>query len=218
MAKERDNYRHKGMRRKLVAGIRQKGIENETVLEAINQVPRHLFLDEAFLEFAYEDKAFQIGEGQTISQPYTVAYQTDLLNPQPDDIVLEVGTGSGYQACVLAEIVNKVFTIERHLKLTRQAKKLIQSLGYRNIKSFHGDGFEGLPAFAPFDKILVTAGAGKLPDKLKNQLKIGGLLVIPLGDSKLQRMTRVTRLSESEYETEEFDWFQFVPFLPGKIS
>lgn len=213
-----DNYRHKGLRKKLVQGIRKKGIKNEEVLASLENVPRHLFLDEAFLEFAYEDKAFQIGEGQTISQPYTVAYQTELLEPKPTDTVLEVGTGSAYQACVLSSLVKKIYTIERHQKLYKTAKLTISALGYRNIKCFFGDGFDGLPAFAPFDKILVTAGARDVPQKLKSQLIIGGYMVIPLGGDKLQRMTRIKRTSENEFEKEEFDYFQFVPFLPGKVG
>ncbi len=212
----KDDYRHKGLRRKLVQLLEEKGISNKKVLEAINAVPRHVFMDKAFLKFAYEDNAFPIGEGQTISQPYTVAYQTQLLDPQPDDIVLEIGTGSGYQACVLAEICSKVYSVERLRKLYTQAKNIIKDLGYKNIKTFHGDGYQGLPAFAPYDKILVTAAASYIPDALKGQLKPGGKLVIPVGTDKLQVMVRVTRLEEG-FEEERFDHFKFVPFQHGKV-
>ena len=213
-----DNYRHKGMRKKLVEGIREKGITDEAVLKAIEKVPRHLFLDNAFLEIAYEDKAFPIGEGQTISQPFTVAYQTQLLELKSTDKVLEVGTGSGYQASILAEIVEKVYTIERHHKLYEKTKKLLKSLDYKHIKTFYGDGYLGIPAFASYDKILVTAAAAEIPDPLKEQLKIGGMLVIPVGGERLQRMLRLTKVSEREFKLEKFDHFKFVPLLQGKVN
>ena len=213
-----DTYRHKGMRKKLVEQISAKGITDEAVLKAVENVPRHLFLDKAFLEIAYEDKAFPIGEGQTISQPFTVAYQTQLLELLPTDRVLEVGTGSGYQASVLAEIVGKIYTIERHYKLYEKTKKLLVKLGYKNIKCFYGDGYEGIPAFAPYDKILVTAAAPAIPDQLKEQLKIGGMLVIPVGAGDVQRMLRLTKLNEREFKLEKFDHFKFVPMLQGKVN
>ena len=168
-----DTYKHKGLRKQLVKQIRDKGITDEAVLEAINKIPRHLFLDSSFLEFAYQDKPFPIGSGQTISQPYTVAFQTELCEVKQGDKVLEIGTGSGYQACVLEEMGAKVFTIERQRKLFTRSKKFLAELGYK-AKVFYGDGYKGLPAFAPFDKILVTAGAPALPAGLSEQLNTGG--------------------------------------------
>ena len=213
-----DNYRHKGMRKQLVKIVREKGITDERVLQAIEKVPRHLFMDNAFLEIAYEDRAFPIGEGQTISQPFTVAYQTQLLEPEPTDHVLEIGTGSGYQASVLAELVEKVFTIERQYKLFTKTKKLLNQLGYKNVKTFFGDGYKGIPAFAPYDKILVTAAAPEIPEALKEQLKVGGKLIIPVGSNQLQRMLRLTKLKNGEFDVEQFDHFRFVPLLQGRVE
>ncbi|MCH8331409.1 MAG: protein-L-isoaspartate(D-aspartate) O-methyltransferase [Bacteroidetes bacterium] len=210
-----DSYIHKGMRKKLVDQVRSKGIEDESVLDAINRVPRHYFLDKTFVQFSYEDKAFPIGEGQTISQPFTVAYQTQLLEAKKGDKVLEIGTGSGYQACVLADMGIKVFSIERQKKLFDKTKAFLPKIGYHHIKCFFGDGYKGLMAFAPFDAILVTAAARDIPEALIKQLKVGGRLVIPVGSKKTQRMVRFTK-REDEVIKEEFEWFSFVPMLEGK--
>ncbi len=210
-----DNYRHKGLRKKLVELLREKGIKDEQVLTAINTLPRHHFLDAAFMETAYEDKAFQIGQGQTISQPYTVAYQTELLKIEKRDKVLEIGTGSGYQACVLSLMGARVYTIERQKKLHEKTTALIEALNLPNIRQFYGDGFEGKAMFAPFDKILITAAAPEIPEKLLEQLKIGGLMVIPYGEGVNQTMLRLTKISAREIETEELDDFKFVPMLKG---
>ena len=191
-----DTYRHKGLRKKLTEVIRNKGITDERILEAINRIPRHFFLDSAFDEVAYEDRAFPIGEGQTISQPYTVAYQTFLLQVKPFEKVLEIGTGSVYQACVLAELGAQVYTIERQRKLFESNKKFPYLKKYPNIKFFYGDGYEGLPTYAPFDKVLITAAAPEIPPKLIEQLKPGGMMVLPLGAGDVQQMKRVTKLKE----------------------
>ncbi len=212
-----DDFRHKGLRKKLVDTVREKGITDEAILEGMSVVPRHFFFDPAFLEFAYEDKAFQIGEGQTISQPYTVAYQTQLLEIKKRDKVLEVGTGSGYQACILAKIGARVFSIERHKKLYERAKELIEEMHVTGIRLFYGDGFEGLPVFAPFDKILITAAVPEQPLKLLQQLVIGGFLVMPYGKGSVQHMQRIIKIDEGKYETEEYDSFKFVPMLKGKV-
>ena len=210
-----DSYRHKGMRRQLIEQIRQKGITSESVLDAMGRVPRHLFLEKAFLDIAYEDKPFPIGDEQTISQPYTVAYQTSLLELKPKDKVLEIGTGSGYQAAVLAATGVRVFTIERYLSLHQKSKAIFELLGYsKAIRAFHGDGWVGLAEYAPFDKILVTCGASQIPEALTRQLRIGGHLVVPVGN-EVQKMYKITRLSETEFKTEVFDNFKFVPFLRG---
>ena len=216
MRRFEDTYQHKGLRKKLVDKLREKGITDENVLDAINKIPRHFFLDSAFDKIAYEDRAFPIGEGQTISQPYTVAYQTQLLEVKKGDKILEVGTGSGYQACILGEMKAKVFTIERLKKLFEKSKAIIASLGYVQVKCFYGDGYEGLSAFAPFDKVLVTAAAPFVPEKLIEQLKPGGMLVIPVGSGELQMMKRFTKISKEEIREEVFDYFKFVPLLPGK--
>lgn len=214
-----DNYRHKGLRKKLVEVIKRKGIKDEGVLKAINKIPRHQFLDSSFLNFAYQDQAFPIGSGQTISQPYTVAFQTELLEIKKGDKVLEVGTGSGYQACVLAEMGAKVFTIERQKKLFDKTKKFLDQLGYRNIKTFYGDGYKGLPTFGPFDKAIVTAGAPFVPNDLLMQLKNGGILVIPVDiDDDVQEMVSIRRISESEFERKEHGKFRFVPMLNNKAQ
>ena len=210
-----DTYRHKGLRKQLVDSIRNRGITDKNVLEVINIIPRHLFIDSSFLEFAYEDKAFPIGAGQTISQPYTLAFQTQLLEVAKGDKVLEVGTGSGYQACVLMELGCKVYTIERQKELYLKTKKLFSKLGYRPKLVTFGDGYKGLPSYAPFDNIIVTAGAPYIPDALIQQLKVGGKLVIPVGDD-VQVMKRIIRLSESEIKEEDFGNFQFVPMLNNK--
>lgn len=211
-----DTYRHKGLRKKLVDTIHAKGITDEKILAVISDIPRHFFLDSAFDEVAYEDRAFPIGEGQTISQPYTVAYQTQLLELNPFMKVLEVGTGSAYQAVVLAEMGAQVYTIERQKKLFDKNKSFAFLKRYPSIKFFYGDGYEGLPTFAPFDRILITAGAPEIPQKLLDQLKLGGMMVIPVGTGDLQQMRRVTRLESGAIKEEVFDNFSFVPMLTGK--
>ncbi len=209
-----DSYRHKGLRKQLINTLRERGIRDEGVLEAMLQLPRHFFLDKAFEEWAYQDKPFPIGKEQTISQPYTVAYQTSLLNVRKRDKVLEVGTGSGYQAAVLALLGARVYTVERQELLHKRAKAILQRLKLGNIRCYLRDGYKGLPEFAPFDAIIVTAGATEIPKALLEQLRVGGRLVIPVG-TDAQRMKRITRISEEEYETEDFADFRFVPFLKG---
>lgn len=210
-----DSFRHKGLRRKLVEELRAKGITDENVLAAIGTIPRHFFMDSSFLEFAYQDKAFPIAAGQTISQPYTVAFQSQLLNVKKGNKVLEIGTGSGYQACVLLEMGVKVFTIERQKLLYDKTKPLLDSLGY-TPRIIFGDGYKGLPLYAPFDGILVTAGAPFIPEPLLLQLKVGAKLVIPVGEQDNQIMTTVTRISENEFEKQEHGSFRFVPLLGDK--
>jgi len=211
-----DSYRHKGMRRNLVKILVEKGIRDENVLKAVQAVPRHYFFEKAFLEHAYQDKAFPIGEGQTISQPFTVAFQTQLLEVQSGDKVLEIGTGSGYQCCILVEMGAKVYTIEFNKKLYQKAKSFLQELGYK--ANFHlGDGSQGWPTFAPYDKIIVTAGAPTLPDALIEQLKPGGILVIPVGDEDHQEMLKIKKDSEGKIMKESHDFFRFVP-LVGKFG
>ena len=216
MRKFEDTYRHKGLRKKLIDSIRNKGITNERVLEAMMNIPRHFFLDTALDRIAYEDRAFPIQKGQTISQPYTVAYQTQLLEVEPYDKILEIGTGSAYQASVLAEMGANVFTIERQKKLFELNKEFIFRKKYPNIKFFYGDGFEGLPTFAPFDKILITAAAPFIPPKLVQQLKPGGKMVLPLDDDGMQKMMRITKNEDGSYEEETFSNFSFVPMLKGR--
>lgn len=218
MRRYEDSYKQKGLRKQLVDSIRQKGITDENVLAAINNIPRHYFLDTAFESIAYEDRAFPIGEDQTISQPYTVAYQSQLLEVKPFEKILEIGTGSAYQACVLGELKANVFTIERQKKLFDLVKQFPFKSRYPTIRFFYGDGYEGLPTFAPFDKVLVTAAAPQIPEKLLKQMKIGGMMVIPVGAQEVQRMLRITKKGEDEYEQETFDNFSFVPMLTGKKS
>lgn len=216
MRRYEDTYQHKGMRRQLVKLLQEKGITDEQVLEAINNIPRHYFLDSAFDKIAYEDRAFPIGEGQTISQPYTVAYQTQLLQVKKGDKVLEIGTGSVYQASVLAEIGAWVYTIERQKKLYEAHKNFIFRNKYPNIKFFYGDGFEGLPTYAPFDKVIITAAAPFIPPKLLAQMKTGGMMVIPVDEGEVQRMLRITKQPDGSFREEAFDQFSFVPMLSGK--
>jgi protein-L-isoaspartate(D-aspartate) O-methyltransferase len=211
----KDPYRHKGLRKKLIDSLRKKGIRDENILAAMESIPRHFFLDNAFEEWAYQDKAFPIGYEQTISQPYTVAYQTSLLEVKKRDKIMEIGTGSGYQAALLAALGARVYTIERQQALHNEAKNLLTQMGFGNIRFYFKDGYKGLPEFAPFDKILVTAGASSIPQELKKQLKVGGILVVPVGDTKVQRMYKITRISENEYLEEKLDNFRFVPFLKG---
>ncbi len=211
----KDDFIHKGKRRQLVQLMREKGIVDNAVLDAMNRVPRHLFLDSSFLEHAYKNKAFPIGADQTISHPYTVAFQSELLHVQPGDKVLEIGTGSGYQCAVLLEMKLLVYTVERQNELFKKTNTLFKKLHYRPRKSVFGDGYKGLPDEAPFDAIIVTCGAPKIPDALFDQLKIGGRLVIPVGVEH-QIMTLVVRKSEHEFSSTTYGEFRFVPFLGGK--
>jgi len=211
-----DTYRHKGLREKLTEGVRSKGITDEKILKAMITVPRHFFLDSAFDKDAYVDKAFPIDEGQTISQPYTVAYQSQLLEIKSFEKVLEIGTGSAYQAVILAQMGAQVYTIERQKKLFESNKQFDYLKKFPNIKFFYGDGYEGLPSFAPFDKILITAAAPEIPEKLVQQLKIGGKMVLPLGSGEVQQMMRLTKLSNGALKEEVFANFSFVPMLEGK--
>ena len=212
---QEDNYRHKGMRKILVEELKNKGISDENVLNAINAVPRHVFLDSSFLNFAYQDKAFPIGSGQTISQPFTVAFQSSLLEIKKNMKVLEIGTGSGYQACVLAEMGAKVFSIERQRKLYTKTKAFLAEFPYR-IKMFLGDGNKGLPTYGPFDRILITAAAPEIPQALIDQLKVGGMMVIPLCENEEhQTMLRLTKQEDGTLKREEYGDFKFVPMLKG---
>jgi protein-L-isoaspartate(D-aspartate) O-methyltransferase len=211
-----DTYRHKGLRRQLVDVIRVKGITDERVLQAILHIPRHFFMDSAFDKIAYEDRAFPIGEEQTISQPYTVAYQSQLLELRPFEKVLEIGTGSAYQTCVLAELGAQVYTIERQKKLFDAIKQFAWLKKYPGLKFFYGDGFEGLPTYGPFDKVIITAAAPFIPPKLVEQLKTGGKMVIPVGEGHVQRMLRLTRQADGTVTEETFDNFSFVPMMEGK--
>jgi protein-L-isoaspartate(D-aspartate) O-methyltransferase len=207
-----DTYKHKGMRKSLVTLLASKGIKNKKVLQAIDTVPRHFFFESAFDEKAYEDIAFPIGQGQTISQPFTVAFQSELLQISKGDKILEIGTGSGYQSCVLIELGANVFTIEYNKVLFENTRKKLIKMKYEP-KFFLGDGTKGLQAYAPYDKILVTAGGPFVPESLRGQLKVGGILVIPVGDEDKQRMLRITRKSETEFFTEDFGNFSFVKLL-----
>lgn len=211
-----DTYRHQGLRKKLVDHLRTKGISDEAVLQAIAEVPRHFFLDSAFDEIAYEDRAFPIEQGQTISHPYTVAYQSQLLGASLFDKVLEVGTGSAYQAMVLAKMGALVYTIERQKALFDSNRGFLWLQEQPGIKYFYGDGFAGLPTYAPFDKILITAAAPSVPDRLIEQLRPGGWMVVPVGEGEVQQMKKVTRLEQGGVSEEIFDSFSFVPMLSGK--
>ncbi len=210
-----DNYREQGARKRLVDILKKKGIEDENVLKAIGRVPRHYFFDETFWNQAYKDIAFPIGEAQTISQPYTVAYQTQLLHIRKGNKVLEIGTGSGYQTCILMELGAKVFTIERQEKLYERTIQVLPYMGYKP-KFFLGDGSKGIAEHAPYDKIIVTAGAPTVPDFLLKQLNIGGLLVIPVGNEQEQKMVTVLKVAENDYERVVFDTFRFVPLVGDK--
>lgn len=213
-----DTYRHKGLRSNLVKTLKEKGITNPLVLNAIGSIPRHLFLDKAFEEWAYKDVAFPIGSEQTISQPYTVAYQTDLLDVSSKHKILEIGTGSGYQACVLSSLGAKVYSIERQQSLFIKTAEFLPTIGFGAIRTLFGDGYQGFPKFAPFDRIIITASCENFPEKLIQQLKIGGKMVVPKGDAHQQTMYRITRVSENEYSEESFDKFAFVPFLKGVVK
>ena len=211
----KDTFKHKGMRKKLSETVASKGITDKRILEAIAAVPRHLFMDSGFESHAYEDKAFPIAEGQTISQPYTVAFQTELLQVKKGDKILEIGTGSGYQAAVLMELGAKVYSVERQGTLFKKATLFLPKLGYRPKKLVFGDGYKGLPEDAPFDGIIVTAGAPYVPKPLLTQLKTGGRMVIPVGKES-QVMTLFTRISEKEFEKKEYGAFRFVPLIAHK--
>ncbi len=210
-----DTYRHKGLRRKLVEEVQAKGITDEKVLKAIDTVPRHFFMDNAFVEFAYADKAFPIGAGQTISQPYTVAFQTQQLQIKKGEKVLEIGTGSGYQTAVLLECGARVYTIERQKLLYDKVRQMLPAMGY-HPNFFYGDGYKGLPAFAPFDKILVTCGATFIPETLVDQLRPGGLMMIPVGAGDVQEMTLIAKQPDGQVTKREFGKFRFVPMLGEK--
>jgi protein-L-isoaspartate(D-aspartate) O-methyltransferase len=212
-----DTFEAKGKRKKLVAELRQKGINDEEVLRAIDSVPRHLFMDPAFLSHAYVDKAFPLSSGQTISQPYTVAIQTSLLKVKKRDKILEVGTGSGYQAAILLELGAKVYTIERHRELFIKAQRTLTSLGY-SADFFYGDGYEGKPQYGPFDGIIITAAAPEVPEALLQQLKTGGKLVVPVGSSGSQVMTVVERTGADSFEYTAHGTFVFVPMLKGTVN
>ena len=210
-----DTLQHQGMRARLVKTLKEdKKITNEEVLAAIGKIPRHLFMESSFIKFAYKDQAFPIGAGQTISQPFTVAYQTHLLKVKPNDRILEVGTGSGYQAAVLIEVGAQVFTIERQKELYVKVQQLLPSLGY-HPRFFYGDGYKGLPTYGPFDGIIVTAAAPYIPDELKQQLKIGARLVIPVNHGSHQIMVVVERNGENDFDEQHYGNFSFVPMLKG---
>jgi len=209
-----DTFLHKGLRRKLVEQVKNKGIYDQRILDAMLKIPRHAFIDSSFLKFAYQDQAFPISSGQTISQPYTVAFQTELIEVKMHQKVLEVGTGSGYQAAVLAELGARVYTIERIRKLYQTAQVIHRELGYP-IKFFLGDGYQGLPSFAPFDRILITAAAPAIPEALKQQLVIGGILVAPVGQQDFQVMTKCVRTGADDFEISTHGNFAFVPMKQG---
>lgn len=215
MRKFIDTYRHRGMRRQLIKTLREKGVNNEKLLKVMGDLPRHYFFDTGFDDWAYKDVAFPIGEEQTISQPFTVAYQTNLLDIQPQDKILEVGTGSGYQAAILHDMGARVYTIERHESLYRRTSELLRELGYIKIRTFLGDGYQGLPRYAPFDKILITAAPSEIPAELQNQLKVGGYLVSPVGaQNESQQMIRLIK-TDGEPVIERYDYFKFVPMVKG---
>ena len=213
----KDTFRHKGKRKLLVEELGKMGIEQTSILEAFIAIPRHYFLDLAFDEQAYTNMAFQIGSGQTISHPYTVAFQTQLLSVAKGDKMLEIGTGSGFQTCILCQMGAKVFSVERHMDLHIKAKSIISFFNF-NAKLSFGDGYKGIPSHAPFDKILVTCGAPEIPQLLISQLKIGGLMVIPVGEGDEQKMLRITKLDAEQYKVEEFGTFKFVPMLERTVK
>ena len=212
-----DSFRHQGLRKQLIEHLASKGITSLKVLSAMNKIPRHLFMDNVFVNFSYQDKAFPIGAGQTISQPYTVAFQSQLLEIKPYEKVLEVGTGSGYQAAVLSLLDAEVFTIERQRELFLKTKKFLPTLGY-NCMFVYGDGYKGMPKFAPFDKIIITCGAPFIPEDLVAQLKVGGRMVAPIGDGDVQVMHLIEKISETETRVTTHGEFSFVPMLNDKNS
>lgn len=216
-----DEYLYQGKRKRLVEQLKEKGITSKNVLNAILKIPRHLFFDQsterpALLDHAYSDKALKIGAGQTISHPFTVAFQTEKLNINKGDKILEIGTGCGYQTAVLLEMGAKVYSIERQKELFDKTKMFLPLLGYKGAKLIYGDGYKGLPQFAPFDKIIVTAAAPYIPDDLLSQLVIGGVLIIPLGEGEEQIMNMITKKTNSEFEKQAFGKFKFVPMLQNK--
>ncbi|NRB61563.1 MAG: protein-L-isoaspartate(D-aspartate) O-methyltransferase [Saprospiraceae bacterium] len=213
----KDTYRHRGLRRMLIESLRKKGIHNDQVLDAMTTIPRHFFIDKAFEEKAYQDIAFPIGNEQTISQPYTVALMTDLLQIEKRHKVLEIGTGSGYQATILAKLGARVYTIERQEELFNRTQQLLSHLGYPQIRMYWRDGYKGLPEFAPFDRIIVTAGAPEYPELLAQQLKENGIMVVPIGKEE-QTMHRITRLEGNNFKDETLVSCKFVPFLKGRVS
>ena len=213
----KDTFRHKGKRKLLVEELGKMGIEQTSILDAFIAIPRHYFLDLAFDEQAYTNMAFQIGSGQTISHPYTVAFQTQLLSVAKGDKMLEIGTGSGFQTCILCQMGAKVFSVERHMDLHIKTKSIITFFNF-NAKLSFGDGYKGIPSHAPFDKILVTCGAPEIPQLLISQLKIGGLMVIPVGEGDEQKMLRITKLDAEQYKVEEFGTFKFVPMLERTVK
>jgi len=210
-----DTHRHRGLRQKLVLELKSKGITDVCILQAFSDIPSHLFLDQTFAEWAYRDVAFPIDADQTISQPYTVAVQTILLDVSKGDKVLEIGTGSGFQACVLSHIGAKVYTIERQRKLFEKTEKLLREIGFGSIRTLYGDGFEGAPRFAPFDRIIITAGASEMPEKLLEQLRPGGIMVIPFGEGDDKDMLRIQKQEDGTLKVEKRGKFRFVPFLKG---
>ena len=210
-----DSFKHKGLRNKLIEELSEKGIKDSKVLSAISKIPRHLFMDSGFIDHAYQDKAFPIGSGQTISQPFTVAFQTQLLEIKKGDKILEIGTGSGYQAAVLCEMGAKVYTIERIRELYRKTSSFLPSINYYPKKMIYGDGYKGLKEEAPFDSIIVTAGASKIPEKLLLQLKIGGRMVVPIGEN-VQKMVLYRKKSETNFDIKNFGDFRFVPMLKNR--
>lgn len=212
-----DNFRHQGLRKKLISELREKGITDERILDAFFAVPRHFFLDLAFLEKAYTNIAFQIGAGQTISHPYTVAFQTQLLNLEKGEKVLEIGTGSGFQTCILCQLGVRVYTIERQKELFIKSKEIIKQFGF-HPSQFYGDGYKGLESYQPFDKILITCGAPEIPQSLLNQLKVGGIMVIPVGEGESQLMKRIIKTTENKIEIEDFGTFKFVPMLEKTVK
>lgn len=210
-----DSYRHKGLRKKLVEQLRSKNISDENILAAFSDIPRHFFIDPVFAEWAYRDVAFSIEADQTISQPYTVAVQTKLLDVSPKDKIMEIGTGSGFQAAVLHYLGARVYTIERQEKLFHKTSALLVDIGFKGVRTFLGDGYKGLPRYAPFDKIIITAGATEIPMELLNQLREGGIMVLPLGEGEEKDMIKLTKIDEKNIRREKFGKFRFVPFLPG---
>ncbi len=212
-----DTYKHKGKRKILISELAEMGISNQQILEAFYAIPRHYFLDLVFEDQAYSNMAFQIGAGQTISHPFTVAFQTELLDVKKGDKVLEIGTGSGFQTCILCQLGTKVFSVERHLSLHQKSKKIIEFFNF-NAKLFFGDGYQGSPSYAPFDRILVTCGAPEIPNELLKQLKVGGIMVIPVGEGAEQKMLKIVKINDGEVSLKEYGTFKFVPMLEHKVN